>query len=97
VDSTADTWSTGTGATALTRSPQTLTILFTDPNDASSGTQHSMTFQMSSVQFMNPKRNVGKEYTEIEVEFTAVANTTDAATGYAPVKFTAVNAVSTAY
>jgi hypothetical protein len=49
------------------------------------------------VQLHDPKRTVGKEYTEIEVAFTANANSTDAASGYAPVKFTAVNAVSTAY
>lgn len=97
VDSNADTWSTGTGATALTRAPQTVVITLTDPNDASSGTQHSVQFTMSTVQFQDVKRTVGKEYTEVEVSFTASANSTDAASGFAPVKFTAVNAVSTAY
>jgi len=97
VDSTSDSWSTGTGATALTRAPQTMTITLTDPNDATSGTQHSIEFQMSQVQFMNPKRTTSKEYTEIEVEFTAVANTTDAVSGYAPIKTITTNGISTAY
>jgi hypothetical protein len=54
---------------------------------------------MSNVQFMNPKRIRGKEFTEIEVEFEANANTTDAtasanSAAYSPIKTTTVNATS---
>jgi len=97
VDSNADTWSTGSGATALTRSPQAVVITFSDPNDATGGTQHSVSFTMTSAQFFNPKRTRGKEYTEVEVEFVANADTTDATTGYSPIATTTINGTSTAY
>jgi len=97
VDSTSDSWSTGSGATALTRSPQAVVITFSDPNDATGGTQHSVSFTMTSAQFHNVKRTRGKEYTEVEVEFTANADTTDATTGYSPIATTTINGTSTAY
>ena len=93
VDSNADTWSTTASATALTRSPQTVVITMTDPND----TGHSFAVTMTSVQFQDVKRTRGKEYTEVEVSFTANANTTDASTGYSPIATTTINGVSTAY
>lgn len=97
VNSTSDVFSTGTGATALTRSPQTLVIALTDPNDITNSINHSVKFQMSSVQFQDVKRLRGKEFTEVEVTFTANANTTDAATGYAPITATIVNGTATAF
>jgi len=99
VNSNNDTWSTTANATALTRSPQSLIITMTDPNDTTSGTNHSVAFNMTNVQFHNVKRTRGKEYTEVEVEFTANANSTDAASasGYSPISATIVNATSTAY
>ena len=97
VNSTSDAWSTGTTAEALTRSPQTMTITMTDPNDTTSATNHSIAFTMTSVQFHDVKRTRGKEYTEVEVSFTANANATDATTGYSPVQATIVNAVAAAY
>ena len=97
VNSTADVFTTGTSAYGLTRSPQAISITLTDPNDATSGTQHSANFTMTTAQIQNVKRTRGKEYTEIEVEFTASANTTDAVTGYSPIQTTFVNATSGAY
>ena len=93
VDSNADTWSTTASATALTRSPQTVVITMTDPND----TGHSFAVTMTSVQFQDVKRTRGKEYTEVEVSFTANANNTDSSTGYSPIATTTINGVSTAY
>jgi len=65
----------------------------TDPND----TGHSFAVTMTSVQFHDVKRTRGKEYTEVEVSFTANANATDASTGYSPIATTTINGVSTAY
>jgi len=99
VNSLTDPWSTGSGATALTRSPQALVITFTDPNDSSGGTQYSVSFTMTSTQFHNVKRTRGKAYTEVEVEFTANADSTDATSGagYSPIQANIVNATPTAY
>ena len=97
VNSQSDSWSTGTGATALTRSPQALVITFTDPNDSSGGTQFSVSFTMTQAQFQNVKRTRGKAYTEVEVEFTANADATDATTGYSPIQANIVNATAAPY
>ena len=97
VNTNADAWSTGSTAEALTRSPQVVTITLTDPNDSTSATPHSIAFTMNSVQFHTLKRTRGKEYTEVEVDFTANANATDATTGYSPVQATIVNATATPY
>ena len=97
VNSQSDPWSTGSGATALTRSPQALVITFTDPNDSSGGTQFSVSFTMTQAQFQNVKRTRGKAYTEVEVEFTANADATDATTGYSPIQANIVNATATPY
>ena len=97
VNSQSDPWSTGSGATALTRSPQALVITFTDPNDSSGGTQFSVSFTMTQAQFQNVKRTRGKAYTEVEVEFTANADATDATTGYSPIQANIVNATAAPY
>lgn len=97
VDSQSDPWSTGTGATALTRSPESLVITFTDPNDSEASTQYSISFTMTSAQFLNVKRNRGKAYTEVEVEFAANADSTDATSGYSPIQANVINATATAY
>jgi hypothetical protein len=97
VNSNSDVWSIGTNAEALTRSPQAVVITLTDPNDASSSVQHSISFTMTAAQFHNVKRVRSKEYTEIEVEFTANADATDATTGYSPIQATIVNASATPY
>jgi len=54
-------------------------------------------FTMSAAQIHSIKRTRGKEYTELEVEFTANANSTDASTGYAPIQATIINGTSTTY
>jgi hypothetical protein len=97
VDSNADMWSTGSGAEALTYSPQSVTITLTDPNDNHNSINDSIAFIMDNVQFHTVKRVRGKEYTEVEVEFTANANTSDADTGYSPIVVQIVNGISTAY
>jgi len=97
INSTADVFSTGSSAYGLTRSPEAITVTLTDPNDATSGTQHSVALTMSAAQIHNIKRTRGKEFTELEVEFTATANTTDASSGYAPIQATIINATSAAY
>jgi len=108
VDSNADSWSvpstfnTSTGvitttADALNREPQTLTITLIDPNDDVLGSHQSIAFTMTNVQYHDVKRTRGKEYTEVEVSFTANANTTDATTGFSPIQAIIVNNVTTAY
>ena len=97
VDSDADVWSTGTTADALSYSPQSLSIKFTDPNDADGATQFSIEFAMYNVQFMNVKRTRGKAYTEVEVEFSARANAVDADLGYSPLVAIITNATPDAY
>lgn len=103
INSTADTFSTSAGGEyALTRAPQAMTISMTDPNDSTSATPHSVNFQLSQVQFHDVKRTRGKEYTEVEVSFTANGNTTDTPSGdgyfgYSPILAAIINAQSTAY
>jgi hypothetical protein len=97
ISTNADPWSTGSSATALTRSPQAVVVTFTDTNDQSVSVNHSIALTMTDVQFEKPKRTVGKEYTEIEVEFEARSNATDAISGYAPVKTTTINGTTAAY
>lgn len=97
INSTSDVFSTGSNAYGLTRSPEAISITLTDPNDATSGTQHSANFTMSAAQISQIKRTRGKEFTELEIEFTANANSTDASTGYSPIQTTFINAQSTAY
>ena len=96
VYSNADPFTTGTGY-ALGTSAQSLNISLTDPADIHTAIHDSIAFQMTNVQFQMSKRTRGKEYTEFEVEFHAESNTTDAASGYAPIKATIVNGISTAF
>jgi len=97
VDSQSDAWSTGTGAEALTRSQQVMTITLTDPNDSPLG--QKIAFTMSNVQFHDVKRTRGKEYTEVEVSFTANANVTDggSSTVFSPISTATTNAITTTY
>ena len=97
INSTADVFSTGSGAYGLTRSPEAIVVTLTDPNDQTSSTNHSVAFTMSAAQIHSIKRTRGKEYTELEVEFTANANQTDSATGYSPIQATVINATSLSY
>ena len=99
VDTNADPFSTGSSAYALFRNASNLPLVikFTDPNTTHSAVNDSMQFTMSNVQFSNVKRVRGKDYTELEVEFVANANSTDAASGFSPLAFVAVNGTSSAY
>lgn len=72
---------------------QVLNLLFTDPKS-----DDSMTVQMSQVQFENPKINSGKTYVEVDTDFVAEANATDAVSGgYAPAQFRFGNAITTSF
>lgn len=98
VASNADPFSTPTATGyALTRSPEAVVITLTSPNDITSATNHSIQFTMSAVQFENVKRTRTKDYVELEVEFTANANSTDAATGFSPLQAVVINGQSAAY
>ena len=88
--------STTTGS-ALTRSTKAVVLTLTDPNDIHSTINDSISFTMSQVQFHDPKRHVGKNWLEIDVEFEAEAESTDATTGYAPIKATIVNGIVAAF
>jgi hypothetical protein len=76
----------------LTYQPQALTFTFTD-----TASTHTCLLTMTKAQFENPKIDRGKIYDQVTVDYTAEANTTDAATGYSPVKFTITNSQSAAY
>ena len=97
VSSNADAWSTGATPFALTRSPEAIVITLTDPNDTHSSVNDSISFTMTTAQLHDVKRTRGKEYVEVEVSFTASGNSTDAASGYAPIKATIINGVSAAF
>ncbi len=77
---------------ALTRDRQIMVVTFTDPVST-----HSVSWTMSGVQLKNPKVDGGKAYQTITADFEANSNSTDAISGYAPIKFIAVNGVSTAF
>lgn len=95
VNSNADIWSTpsSTGF-ALVNTVKAVVIKLTDPNDLHTAINDSISFTMTAAQFFNPKRTRGKIYTEIEVEFEATMNTTDATTGYSPLSCKVVNGIS---
>lgn len=97
VNSNADVWSTTATATALVRNQQAVVITLTNPNNTHGAVNDSVAFTMTNAQFKMPKRMLSKAYTSIEVEFTAVADTTDASSGFSPLAFTAINGVSGAY
>jgi hypothetical protein len=96
VASNADPFSTGTGF-ALTRAQEAIVLTLTDPNDVHTSINDSISVTMTQAQFHNSKRTLGKTYTELEIEFAAEADTTDATTGYSPLKATIVNGISAAF
>ena len=93
VDTNADPFSTGSGAWALFRNQLDMVINLVDSTNSSQGIQ----IDMAATQFQNVKRTRGKDYTELEVEFEAIANTADAITGYSPIVATISNTISSAY
>ena len=80
----------------LVDSPQAVVLTFTDPTST-----HTITMTMSKVQFFNPKRDRSKAYVEVDAEFVALANATDAVAGagagYSPISIVATNSVSAVY
>lgn len=80
-------------ANSLTRAQNPLVVLFTDPVST-----HSVKFQMSAVQLEAPQIKQSKAYVQLDCNFTAVANTTDAVGGgYSPIKTVTTNGISTSY
>ena len=94
VNSNADPFSTSSTPTALVRNQQATVLTFNDPNSA---VVTSLAITMSKTQFQKPQRSQGKSFVEISVDFVAVANSTDAISGYAPLKTVTTNSVSTSY
>ena len=90
----SDPWSAASPAQGLTRDQIPVVLVFTDPNDTNSPT---ITFTMSKTQFMEPKRTQGKAYVEVEANFEAIADATDATTGFSPVATSTLNNTSAAY
>lgn len=94
VNSNADPFSTGASPTSLVRNQQALVVTFNDPNSA---TPTSLALTMTKAQFENVKRSSSKSFVELTVDFVAVANATDAISGYSPIKTVTTNSVSAAY
>jgi len=92
VESTSDIFSNATNGYALFDGPQATVITLTDPVSS-----NSVAFTMTKAQFSDVKRQRGKSYVEVEVNFTANANATDASSGYSPIATVTTNNISTAY
>jgi hypothetical protein len=92
VESTSDIFSNSTNGYGLFDSPQATVITLTDPVSS-----NTIAFTMTKAQFSDPKRQRGKAFVEVEVNFTANANATDATTGYSPIATVTTNNISTAY
>lgn len=92
--SSAELFSNATNGYSLFRSPQPVVITLTDPVS-----NNTVAITMTSVQFHDVKRQRGKAYVEVETNFTANANATDASAGagYSPIATVTTNNVSTAY
>ena len=96
VSATNDPFTTGSTAYGLTRSPQTMSLAMTDPNSPTAS--YSLTLTGSSTQFQMVKRVRGKEFVEIEMEFTCNANTTDGGGSvYSPLAAVLINGVAAGY
>jgi hypothetical protein len=92
VESTSDIFSNATNGYALFDGPQATVITLTDPVSS-----NTIAFTMTKAQFQDVKRQRGKAFVEVEVNFTANANATDATTGYSPIATVTTNNISTAY
>lgn len=92
VETTSDIFSNATNGYALFDGPQATVITLTDPVSS-----NNIAFTMTKAQFSDVKRQRGKSYVEVEVNFTANANATDATTGYSPIATVTTNNISTAY
>jgi hypothetical protein len=92
VESTSDIFSNATNGYALFDGPQATVITLTDPVSS-----NTIAFTMTKAQFHDVKRQRGKAFVEVEVNFTGNANATDASTGYSPIATVTTNNISTAY
>ena len=92
VETTSDIFSNATNGYALFDGPQATVITLTDPVSS-----NNIAFTMTKAQFSDVKRQRGKAFVEVEVNFTANANATDATTGYSPIATVTTNNISTAY
>jgi len=80
-------------ANALTRDQQVVSFTLTDPF-----TGFSILFQSSTTQLESPVINQGKNYVELDLNFTCIGNTTDTVTfGYSPMKTVVTNNIAAAY
>ena len=77
------------GSIALTQNTKAVVLTFTEPV-----TTYTTVITMSQVQFHDAKRTRDKAYVEVDANFTAQANTTDAGTGYSPIKIVGQNTVT---
>ena len=89
VESTDPLLLTAGNAIALTQNTKAVVLTFTEPV-----TTYTTAITMSQVQFHDAKRTRDKAYVEVEANFTAQANTTDAVTGYSPIKIVGQNLVT---
>lgn len=92
VENTSDIFSNATTGYALFDGPQATVITMTDPVSA-----NKIAFTMTKAQFHDVKRQRGKSFVEVEVNFTANANATDATTGYSPIATVTTNSISSQY
>jgi hypothetical protein len=87
------TTSGSTGGVANTQSTEAVVLTFTEP-----ASTHTIALTMSAVQFHDPMRKRDKDYVEVETQFEATMNQTDAvATGFAPIKAVLSNSVAAVY
>jgi hypothetical protein len=95
VKTDADPFTIGDDPWALSYDQLPVTITLTSTTDETDATFDSVEFQMTTVQFMTPKRKVDKIYTTVSADFKAIANTTDAVdAGYANLLAIGTNAVA---
>ncbi len=79
-------------ANSLIRDQQAIVLKFLDPASTA-----YMQFTMTAAQLENPIVDQSKAYVSLTADFQAVSNTTDAISGYSPIKFIGQNGVSTAF
>ena len=89
VESTDPMLLTANGKWSLVQLPKVVALTFTEPS-----TSTTTIITMSQVQFHDAKRDRGKAFVEVEAQFTAQANATDADTGYSPIKIVSTNSIA---
>jgi hypothetical protein len=94
VENTSDIFSNASTGYGLFRSAQPTVITLTDPVSS-----NTIAFTMTKVQYQDVKRQRGKSFVEVEVNFTANANATDAvaSSGYSPIAVVTTNNIASAY